>query len=51
MPGRTRPPADPVRRRRLTALLVAVVVVVGALELLVGPADERFRHGASLERI
>lgn len=40
-----------VRRRRLVALTVVVVVAIAALELVVGPASERLRHGAQLQRI
>jgi poly(3-hydroxybutyrate) depolymerase len=36
-------------RRKLAVLVAAAVVVVG-LELFLGPADERARHGASLEK-
>jgi S-formylglutathione hydrolase FrmB len=39
------------RRRRLTVLLAVVVAAVLGLELVVGPSDERARHGAELERI
>jgi len=53
-PPSTEPPeakASPeIRRRRKRAVLVAAVVLVGGLELFLGPADERARHGASIER-
>jgi poly(3-hydroxybutyrate) depolymerase len=47
------PRLDPgvARRRRLAALLVVIVIGIAGLELLVGPASERLRHGADLERI
>jgi S-formylglutathione hydrolase FrmB len=40
-----------VRRRRLVALLILSAAVVAALELAVGPAAERARHGAELGEI
>jgi hypothetical protein len=40
-----------VRRRRLAALLVLSAAVVATLELAVGPASERVRHGAELSEI
>jgi S-formylglutathione hydrolase FrmB len=46
-----RPDAHAIRVRRRAALLVAAVFVVFGLEVLLGPADERARHGASLHEV
>ena len=39
------------RQRRILALLILAVVVVVGLEVILGPADERARHGERIERI
>jgi poly(3-hydroxybutyrate) depolymerase len=40
-----------VRARRITALLILSLIAFLFLEMVVGPADERARHGAKLETI
>jgi S-formylglutathione hydrolase FrmB len=37
--------------RRYLAIMASLVVVIGCLELFLGPADKRARHGADLEKI
>jgi enterochelin esterase-like enzyme len=50
MRGRV-PHRSTARRRRIVAIGIVALLAVAFLEIFVGPADERARHGASVEHI